>query len=229
MSKKYKEIEGEPIVTSQKLVINCKDNVMKADFEKASDFLKECNLKHKDNLQMELLFEETALMLGQITKDFSALLWFEKFENYCCLKLTAKTEMNYEKKEELISVSSSKQNALAKGFMGKIADIIETGLMDFDYVARLQQEYGGTNVGFGSMGIYDGFDGVGNLSAAWYLSDYKDSLNEEIEDPSPENDANLKAWDELEKSIVASIAEDVIVGTKSDVIEMTIVKALKNV
>ncbi len=228
MGKKYKEIEGEPIFKTSKIVINCYDKMMTAEFDKASRYLSECNLGHKDHLQMELLFEETALMLGEITKDFSALLWFEKYENYCCLKLTAKTEMNFEKKEELISVSSSGENAMAKGFMGKIADIIETGLMDFDYVARLQQEYGGVNVGFGSMGIYDGYDGLGDMNAAWCLSDYRSSLNDAIDDEGDENEASQEAWDELEKSIVASIAEDVIVGTKSNVIEMTIVKALKH-
>jgi hypothetical protein len=176
---------------------------------------------------MELLFEETALMLEEITKDFSAMLWFEKFEHYCCLKLTAKTDMSFEKKEELLGMATDGKNAMAKGFMAKIADIIETGLLDFDYVGRLQQEYGGVSVGFGSMGIYDGMGGIADLGSAWSLSDYKLSLSDAIEEDE-QDDATQEAWDELEKSIVANIATDVIVGTKSNTIEMTIIKELKN-
>lgn len=227
MEKKIKEIEKEPIVKTKRVIITCKDNQLDADFEKAGEYLKECGLAPKDNLHMELLFEETTLMLEQITKDFSAMLWFEKFEHYCCLKLTAKTDMSFEKKEELIGMSSSGENAMAKGFMDKIADIIETGLLDFDYVGRLQQEYGGVSVGFGSMGIYDGIGGFADLGAAWSLSDYRLSLSDAIEE-NTEDTASLEAWDELEKSVVANIATDVIVGTKSNTIEMTIVKELKN-
>ncbi len=166
-------------------------------------------------------------MLEQITKDFSAMLWFEKFEHYCCLKLTAKTDMSFEKKEELLGMATDGKNAMAKGFMAKIADIIETGLLDFDYVGRLQQEYGGVSVGFGSMGIYDGMGGIADLGSAWSLSDYKLSLSDAIEEDE-QDDATQEAWDELEKSIVANIATDVIVGTKSNTIEMTIIKELKN-
>ncbi|WP_408071195.1 hypothetical protein [Butyrivibrio sp. JL13D10] len=227
MEKMYKEIEKMPICKSKNIIITCKDNKLDADFDKVGDYLKECDLKHKDNLQMELLFEETAIMLEEITKDFSALLWFEKFEHYCCLKLTAKTDMSFEKKEELLGMSTSGENAMATGFMAKIADIIETGLLDFDYVGRLQQQYGGVSVGFGSMGIYDGMGGIGDLGAAWSLSDYRMSLSDAIEEDETD-DATKEAWDELEKSIVASLATDVIVGTKSNTIEMTIVKELKN-
>ncbi|MCR5342834.1 MULTISPECIES: hypothetical protein [unclassified Butyrivibrio] len=227
MEKMYKEIEKEPICRSKRIIITCKDNNLEADFGKARDNLQECQLLPKDNLHMELLFEETALMLEQITKDFSAMLWFEKFEHYCCLKLTAKTDMSFEKKEELLGMATDGKNAMAKGFMAKIADIIETGLLDFDYVGRLQQEYGGVSVGFGSMGIYDGMGGIADLGSAWSLSDYKLSLSDAIEEDE-QDDATQEAWDELEKSIVANIATDVIVGTKSNTIEMTIIKELKN-
>ena len=213
-------------VSPKNIVIICRDNVLDADFNKAREYIDECELEHKDKLHIELLFEETAIMLNQITKDFTATLWFEKFEHFCCLKLKATTDMSFEKKEELLGMSTSGQNSMAKGFMAKIADIIETGMLDFDYVGRLQQEYGGVSVGFGSMGIYD-MGGVADLGTCWSLSDYKLSLSDAIEEDNSDG-APKEAWDELEKSIVANIATDVIVGTKSNSIEMTIVKELKN-
>ena len=58
-------------------------------------------------------------------------------------------------------------------------------------------------------------------SLVWSLQGYKESL----EDASGEQEGTGKskeAWDELEKSIVANIADDVVVGVKKDRIDMTI-------
>ena len=54
----------------------------------------------------------------------------------------------------------------------------------------------------------------------WSLNSYREALSDaENEEPAQE------AWDEIEKSIVASLAKDVIVGIKKDLVEMTIVAA----
>ena len=37
----------------------------------------------------------------------------------------------------------------------------------------------------------------------------------------------MAAWDELEKSIVASVADDVIVGVKDNKVQMTIIYKMK--
>ena len=52
----------------------------------------------------------------------------------------------------------------------------------------------------------------------WSLAGYKQSL----EDGESEEGDSQDAWDELERSIVASLAKDVTIGIRSNVVDMTI-------
>ena len=57
----------------------------------------------------------------------------------------------------------------------------------------------------------------------WSMMRYEDELSARIK----QNDnAAKKAWDELEKSVVARVADDVKVSIKGRKVEMTIVKKL---
>ena len=49
----------------------------------------------------------------------------------------------------------------------------------------------------------------------WSMDGYKDSLEQNVD--------SQKYWDELEKSIVASVAKDVIVGVEKNQIEIAII------
>ena len=60
------------------------------------------------------------------------------------------------------------------------------------------------------------------MRAAWSLSRYKTSVTE---DRDTKKEAE-EAWDELEKSIIANIADDVIVGIKDNYVTLTVVKKL---
>ncbi len=57
----------------------------------------------------------------------------------------------------------------------------------------------------------------------WSLYEYKDALKESLD----AGEEVKQAWDELEKSIVASLAKDVLVGVKGNRIDMTIVCDIK--
>jgi hypothetical protein len=126
--------------------------------------------------------------------------------------------MDQDKKEGLLGVASQKENTLAKGFMGKVGDIIENGLLNYNNVMKLQQEYGGGYVNYGTMGMYNGVEGMADSGIMWSLYEYRDALKENIESGAEVQEA----WDELEKSIVASLAKDVTVGVKMDQVELTI-------
>ena len=52
----------------------------------------------------------------------------------------------------------------------------------------------------------------------WSLNSYREAL----EDKPEKDDSDEEAWDELERSIVASLAKDVTIGIKSNLVEMTI-------
>jgi len=64
---------------------------------------------------------------------------------------------------------------------------------------------------------------VYDMTPVWTLQTYRANLEEKHVD----NEAADAAWDELEKSIVANLADDVVVGVKGDCIELVIIKNLK--
>jgi len=187
------------------------------------DFLAVQDLDKKTSLRIRLLVEETIGMVKAMTGDFDSLLHIEEEDGEFRIKLICKTLMDKEKKSSLLSVSSSGRNAAVRGFMGKISEIIENGILNFDEVMKLNQEYGGGSVdymcmGVGSMGGMPLAVPVESEPITWTLSNYRNALEESSGDvPAKE------AWDELEKSIVANIARDVIVGVKKDRVDLTII------
>lgn len=198
---------------SEKMLITNKNFKIYDALSKIDSYLEDLELGKKDTLHMRLLMEETLGMLGAMTGDYHALIWVEKENNQCQIKLVAKTEMDVDKKKELLSVSKSGENTLHKGFMGKIGEIIENGILNYENVMKLQQVYGGGYVDYAALG--------GNPSDSmfvWSLDQYRDALDE----ARGSDNAAGYAWDELEKSIVASLAKDVTVGVKMDQVELTI-------
>ena len=209
------------ITTNQIFVSNDKERIAEA-YQLADEAIDTLGLSKKDSLHMKLLFEETIGMVKAITDDFTALIWAEKYQDECWLRFVGKTQMDIDKKTDFMSVSSSGENALATGFMGKVKDFIETGLLTYDGVSKLQQKYNGFGMNMGAIGMTGPGVDVATAPGAftgfvWTMEDYKSSIKE--------ND-NPKYWDELEKSIVASIAKNVIVGIEKNQIEMAIIKSI---
>ena len=69
------------------------------------------------------------------------------------------------------------------------------------------------------MGMYGGMEGFPEYGVMWSLNDYRQSLSEAIENVGGAKDA----WDELEKSIIGNVADDIIVGVKGNRVDMTII------
>ena len=202
---------------SEKILITNKSFRIYDALDKIDNYLSDLKLGPKDSLHLRLLAEETLGMLGAMAGDYRSVVWFERDGDVCKLQVIAKTEMDIDKKKEILSVSKSGENNLAKGFMGKIADIIENGFLNYDNVMKLQQEYGGGYVDYAAMGGRPSGE-----TFCWSLEQYKDALDE----VRYNDEAAGTAWDELEKSIVARLADDVIVGVKKDEVEFTIVSKL---
>ncbi len=203
---------------SEKILITNKSFELHDALDKIDDYLEDMELGPKDTLHLRLLMEETLGMLSSMAGEYRALLWIERDGDACNVKLTAKTDMDIDKKKEILSVSKTGENTLAKGFMGKISDIIENGMLSYENVMKLQQQYGGGYVDYAALG--------GNPADrdffSWSLEQYRGALDEAVGN----NDAAGHARDELEKSIVAKIADDVIVGVKKDEVELTICSKL---
>ena len=196
---------------TDKLYIDNTDEKASAAIDMVDAFLDGKDLDRKKKIHLRLLAEETVGMVKAMTGDFEAFFWMEEDSGDYRVKLNLKTEMDREKKEELLSLSTTGENTAAKGFMGRLREVIENSLLDFDNTLKLQQQ-NEANVGYNYMGM----GVVGDASMAgtpivWSLAGYKQTLEDGEE-----------AWDELERSIVASLAKDVTIGTRSNVVDMTI-------
>ena len=162
----------------------------------------------KQTLQLRLLCEELDGMLPNLIDDFDGDFWIEYDEG--TVKVNATVEiprLNITKKEELISVAKNKKNAYAVGIVGKIRNAIENLIL-----------YEGTNnpnaPGAGLYYLAAGYSENVDYSYVWSLNKYKVSVQE----------SEKEAWDELEKSIIANLADDVIVGVKGKQASIVVVK-----
>ena len=185
--------------------------------EKFSEYV---GLDENERLKLRLLTEETVGMVAAITGAFDADFWIEKNGNDCKIHLLANTMMNLTKKEELVALSSTGENEAAKGFMGKIRDIFENSFYNVEEVENLSYEYGGGPIMYASMGMLGPeAANFNSLVCNWSLNKYREELG-----LAENNPAAKEAWDELEKSIVANLADDVKVSVSGDEVEMVIEK-----
>ena len=178
--------------------------------------LKECekvaeynDLSHKQSLQMRLLCEEIDGMLPNVIDDFEGELWIEFEEGVCKVNISIQIpKFNAEKKDELIGIAKSKKNFAAVGIVGKIRDAIENFFLD-----ETMKEALNTSPALfpKSTGFSEGVD----YSYLWSLEQYKAAVKQENKS---------EEWDELEKSVIASAADDVIVAVKGSRADIIIVK-----
>ena len=166
-------------------------------------------LSYKQALQLRLLCEEIDGMLPNIIDEFDGKLWIDFEDGVCKVNISISIpEFNIEKKQELIDIAKNKKNSAAVGIVGKIRDSIENFLLDETIMAALNMSSESFDFGVGYS------EGV-NYSYLWRLDEYRSTVKKEEQ---------TEAWDELEKSVIASAADDVIVGVKGRKANIIIVK-----
>ncbi len=198
---------------SDVIQVSSKGSGIHEAFDQAEAVAAFAKLTKKESLQIRLLTEEMMGMLQGMTGETEAEFWIEADGKNFRLNLTTNTVMSSEKRRALLSNTSSGKNVHAKGFMGKLRDILERMLEPYDN--SMSSAYAG---GWSSdPSVMAGTAGT----AMWSYNTYRDSLN----DISADN--KKEAWDELEKSIVGSLSDDVQIGIKGDKVQMIIFKSFK--
>lgn len=168
------------------------------------------HLDHKEALHLRLLAEEMMGIVKGIVGEFSAKFWIEGEKREVQLMLEADAAVDLEQRDRLLEVSSSGKNYAHRTFTGKLAGLFETCMMSYDETAA----YAWQTADFG----FDMMPGLG-YDRVWSLG----SLRSGIKD-TPVDVNKKEQWDELEKSIVAKLADEVIVGVKAHKIQMIIKK-----
>lgn len=172
-----------------------------------------CGLDHKSALRLRLLSEELIELMRTFTGELKGDFWLEAKDSTVEVHLKTEIPMDQQTRKELLSVSSTGKNAAAKGFMGKIRDMISTATLpeDPETKAMTEQALGLMSLGC-QMGSYSG-------SYSWSMSSYVASIEK------AEAIQAQEAKDELEKSIVANLADDVTVHIVNSDVEIAIYKS----
>ena len=82
----------------------------------------------QDAIHMMVITEEMLSMVRNLTGAPEASFWVELENGTAVMHLTAKAELDKEKRGELIAASTSRKNEAAKSFLGKLRDAFETAM-----------------------------------------------------------------------------------------------------
>ena len=181
--------------------------------EKALNFTEQYagNLPKKAHLRLRLIAEEIMNLFRSITGEMEAEYWIENESNIFTLHLDTETLMFAKKRQELIELSSTKENVAAKGVIGKIREAFELALLPED-------ERDAILTRFSMFGFTDPDSMPSATADVWRMSDYIEAVNN-----SEDTETAQEAKDELEKSIIANLAQDVTISIIGDKVSMAVV------
>ncbi len=194
------------------ITVSAKGKRMEAALEQAEKVAAYKGLSSKGALHLRLLTEEMMGVMRSITGAPEGQFWIEDEDGEYQLHLRVAARLSSEKREQLLSVSATGKNESARGIMGRIRDFFDWSC-DEDYDT------------FTSPILFpDAFEHSSSpmLDWEWSMRRYENVLAARINQDS----AAREAWDELEKSVVKNVADDVRVAIRGGFVEMTILKKL---
>ena len=170
------------------------------------------DLSAKGALHLRLLAEEMMGMMRSITGETRGKFWIEGDEDVYQLHLIVDAALSKEKRQQMLGASSSGKNEATRSFMGRLRDF---------FFRSVDDEIASYNSSVLAAGAStDGLRPVTDWE--WSLLRYQSNLSTMKE----KKQEAAEAWDELEKSVVSKVADNVQVSIKGFETEMTIIKKL---
>ena len=185
------------------IMISSNGNQMNTALLQAEKVAAYKNLSQKNALHLRLLVEETLSMMRSIAGDVEGKLWIEDDADVFQVHLQVNTNMDEKQREQVVSASTSGKNEASRGIMGKIRSF-------FEPVDSLP-----VFLTASPDGIY--------TDVAWSLRTYQAQLQQYIEQ---QREGAAEAWDELEKSVISHVADEVKVSILGRDVEMVIYKKM---
>ena len=171
-------------------------------------------LDDEQQLKLMLLCEELVEMLPNLLIYGKGEFWIETEGKNIEIHSVVEADdlLTGADRKEIMKVSKTGKNAAATGIMNKIKIAAEMMLANYALSNGVGSdvEYDSTPLEFYDYGLSDPF----SQQDMWSLTAYKKKVKSDTED-----------WDELERSIIANLADDVTVGIISGKVEITVKKA----
>jgi hypothetical protein len=169
----------------------------------------ESGLERKEDLRLRLLAEELFGMMRSIVGEVEALYWIEGEDQKFDVHMEGEVVRNQDVRKKLIEVSTRHENAAAQGFMGELRDMIGAAMLPEGEGPSM------LSLGLMTMGSPSGYM-ANSGSYSWSLNKYREELQ------AAEDKEAKEAADELEKSIVASLADEVAVRIEGSQVEIVV-------
>lgn len=163
-------------------------------------------LDNKTTIMLRLLAEELIGLQKGILGFNRGEFFLDDEDGVYKLHLNAKLRLNLEEQERFVDIATNHKNDAYKGFTGKLRMMIDSYSAA---QAAVPIEPTGMQFMESSAIIATAVD----YDSIWTLNSFRD-----------ENEGDREIWDELEKSILVSIADDIIVGTRADYVDITVIK-----
>lgn len=162
-------------------------------------------MTRKETLQLRLLAEELLGMQKGILGFVKGTFYVENRGRTYNLRLHSDIRVEEWTKEKFVQLSTDNQNKAYSGFMGKVREIADNMMNDpVNGICFSNYDMGNSMVLTSPAIAYE---------QIWTLTQYREQEKQ-----------NMEVWDELEKSIVANIADEVIVGARTNYVDIIIVK-----
>ena len=209
-------------MTSKKIMVRNDGYGMEEVLSLSETMAARLGLDRKKAMHLRLLSEEMMAMLRSIVGNVAAEFWIGETDGMVSLlelHLSADTRLYKKHMRELIAVSSTGQNIANKGVMGRIRGLFTAAFMpENEYAEEMANYMYGSSQSEMNSGTM-----TGSSAMYWSLNRYRDDVQEDLEHSGGQTPPQAEeAWDELEKSVIANLAEEVKVGVRGNHVDLIV-------